>query len=140
MQIRNADRGDAAAIAGLLGQLGYPASADAAASRIARMLREQGQHILVADDEGRAVGMATVIVRHVINNDAPFARLASIVVAEDKRGKGIGEALVRRAEIIAREAGCFAIEVTSAEHRAGALRFYERLGYLERRRRYLKSL
>ena len=140
MQIRKATGGDAAAIAVLLGELGYKSTPDAVQGRLARMLAEPGQHVLVADDGGRVVGMATVIVRHVINNDSPFARLASIVVTEDRRSQGIGEALVRHAEGIAREAGCFAIEVTSGEHRAAAHRFYERLGYEERRRRYLKSL
>lgn len=140
MSIRNAKVGDAAAIAGLLGQLGYPSAPDAVETRIARMLSEPGQHVLVADDDGRVVGMGSVIVRHVVNNDAPFARLASLIVGEDRRGEGIGHAIVERAEAIARDAGCFVIEVTSAEHRAGAHRFYERLGYEERRRRFLKSL
>lgn len=140
MPIRNAEIRDVAAIAGLLGELGYPSAADAVRGRLSRMLAEPGQHVLVADDGGRVVGMATVIVRHVINNDSPFARLASIVVAEDRRGQGMGEALVRHAEVIARDAGCFVIEVTSGEHRAGAHRFYERLGYEERRRRFLKRL
>jgi len=140
MPIRNAEVGDTAAIAELLGQLGYPSAPDAVETRIARMLSEPGQHVLVAELDGRVVGMGSVIVRHVINNDAPFARLASIVVADDRRGEGIGRAIVERAEAIARDAGCFVIEVTSAERRAAAHRFYERLGYAERRRRFLKNL
>lgn len=138
--IRDATLHDAPAIAGLLAELGYPSSADAVVARLQRMLGEPGQQVIVAESDGQVVGMATVIVRHVINNDAPFARLASIVVADSHRNRGIGTRLVAAAEEIGRATGCKVIEVTSAEHRAGAHRFYEELGYQERRRRFLKSL
>jgi GNAT superfamily N-acetyltransferase len=124
----------------MLGQLGYPTPAAAIPARLARMAAEVGQHVLVADVEGRVVGLATMVVRHVIVQDAPSARLMAIVVSDDRRGQGVGRALVAAAERLAREAGCSVMEVTSAERRAGAHLFYQRLGYVERRRRYLKDL
>ena len=104
------------------------------------MAEEPGQHALVAEEDGKAVGMATVIVRHVISADAPFARIASVIVDDAYRSRGIGQSLVAAAEEIAIARGCDRIEVTSGEHRARAHEFYRRLGYEERPRRFIKEL
>ena len=85
-------------------------------------------------------GLATVIVRHVITDDAPFARLAALVVTETSRGRGVGSALVAGAERIARRAGCALLEVTSGDHRPQAHAFYRGLGFEERPRRFVKRL
>jgi N-acetylglutamate synthase-like GNAT family acetyltransferase len=138
--IREASDDDAVAIAELLGELGYPAAADAVPARLARMRSDGGQWTLVADVNGQVVGMATIIVRHVINRDEPFGRLASVVVRDEWRSRGIGAALMARTEQICREAGCSAIEVTSAEQRPRAHEFYRRLGFEERPRRFIKQL
>lgn len=124
----------------LLGELGYPTAPEAVPSRLANMRAEGGQTTVIAESEGEVIGMATVIVRHTISRDEPFGRLASIVVKEGLRSHGVGAALVTRAEEICRSEGCSAIEVTSAEHRDRAHDFYLKLGYEERRRRFLKLL
>jgi len=140
LTIRDVRPEDAPAIARLLGELGYPTDVVAVPRRLARMRVEPGQHTLIAEADGQVVGMATVIVRHVINNDAPFGRLASVVVAEGWRSRGFGQRLIEEAERICRDAGCSAIEVTSADHRPRAHDFYRRLGYEERPRRFIKRL
>lgn len=140
MNIRTAVIADAPVVADLLGELGYPASAEQIPGRLARMLAETGQHVIVAEDDGEVVGLATVIVRHVINDDAPFARLASLVVSDTERGRGVGTAIVAEAERIARVAGCNLIEVTSGDHRPRAHDFYRMLGFEERPRRFIKRL
>jgi GNAT superfamily N-acetyltransferase len=140
VEIRAAGPADASDVADLLAQLGYPATPEQVIARLARMSEEPGQHALVADVDRRVVGLATVIVRHVINADAPFARVASIVVDERYRSRGIGHSLIEAAEAIARDAGCNMIEVTSGEHRTRAHEFYRRLGFEERPRRFIKRL
>jgi len=140
LTIRAAEDADGEVIADLLRQLGYPATAEAIPGRLARMAAEPANAVLVAAEDGRVVGLATVIVRHVIHDDAPFARLAALVVAEDRRGRGVGRALAAAAEEIARAAGCSSIEVTSGDHRPGAHAIYRELGYEERPRRFLKRL
>src|SRR4051812_43999360 len=125
--IREATDTDAEAIASLLGELGYPTDSRRVPERLARMRAEAGQTTLVAELEGSVVGMATIIVRHVISGDAPFGRLASVAVLDDWRGRGIGSALVARVEEICRAAGCEVMEVTSAMHRERAHDFYRRL-------------
>jgi GNAT superfamily N-acetyltransferase len=86
------------------------------------------------------VGMATIIVRHLISRDEPFGRLASVVVRDGWRSRGIGAALLAKTEEICRARGCSAIEVTSAQTRSRAHEFYERHGYVERPRRFIKQL
>ena len=140
LTVRPATAGDSEAIAELLRQLGYPSPAAAIPGRLARMLAEPGQSVLVAVHGRRVVGLATVIVRHVLVDDAPFARLAALVVGEADRDRGAGRALVGAAEELARAAGCSAIEVTSGDHRPEAHRFYRALGFEERPRRFIKRL
>jgi len=138
--IREARDDDADAIASLLGELGYPASAAAVPSRLAKMRSDGNQWTLIAEADGQPVGMATIVVRHVINRDEPFGRLASVVVSEGWRSRGVGSALMARTEEICRAAGCSAIEVTSAGHRPRAHDFYRRLGFVERPQRFIKPL
>ena len=144
--IREVRDGDAEAVSVLLDELGYPTPAEAVPGRIAKMRAEGGQWTFVAeatDDGGGApsvVGMATIIVRHMISYEEPFGRLASVVVKDGWRSRGIGAALMERTEEICREQGCSVIEVTSAEHRPRAHDFYRRLGFEERPRRFIKKL
>jgi GNAT superfamily N-acetyltransferase len=137
--IRQASTADASSIAPLLGELGYPAPADALPARLERMAVE-GQHVLLAELEGQVVGLATLYLRAVIVDEAPFARLAALIVAEESRGTGVGSALVAEAERLAREAGCSKIEVTSGLRRPDAHEFYRRLGFEEKPRRFVKRL
>jgi N-acetylglutamate synthase-like GNAT family acetyltransferase len=138
--IREADAGDADAIAVLLGELGYPTPMESVPARLAGMAADGNQWTLVAEVDGQVVGMATIVVRHVINRDEPFGRLASVVVLEEWRSNGIGAALLARTEEICRAAGCSAVEVTSAPHRTRAHDFYRRLGFEERPQRFIKVL
>jgi len=138
--IREARDSDAVAIASLLGELGFPTDAAAVPGRLKRMRAEGGQWTLVAERGGQVLGTATVMVRHMLSRDAPSGRVTSVVVSEAARSQGIGGALLARAEQICREAGCGALEVTSAEHRTRAHEFYLRLGFEERRKRFIKVL
>jgi predicted N-acetyltransferase YhbS len=140
VEIRAAQPADAAQVADLLGQLGYPSLPAQVVARLDNMAAESGQHVLVAELDGRIVGLTTLNIRHVISSDAPIARIASVVVAEDVRGQGIGGRLIDAVEHTARNAGCERIEVTSGAHRTRAHAFYVRRGYAEFPRRFIKSL
>ena len=104
------------------------------------MRTETGQHILVAEADGQVVGTATVIVRHLITRESPLGRLASVVVLDGWRSRGVGGLLIDEAERICREAGCGVIEVTSATHRDRAHEFYRRRGYVAKPERFVKPL
>ena len=140
MRVRPATAADAAALADLLGQLGYPTGASSISGRLERLREAGGQTTLVAEVGGQVVGMATVNVRWALNSDSPMGRLVSVVVDADHRSRGVGAALIREAERIAAEAGCDRMEVTSAAERDDAHRFYEGLGYEVRSKRFIKTL
>jgi GNAT superfamily N-acetyltransferase len=85
---------------------------------------------VAADDE--PLGLAALQVMHVLQRDAPAARLTALVVREDVRGRGIARALIAGVEAAARAAGCDHLHVTVANHRA--------LGFEDTGRRFAKQL
>ena len=88
------------------------------------------QTLLVADDDGRIAGTAAVIViPNLSHAGSPYAVVENVVVDAACRGRGYGEALMRRAIELAREAGCYKLVLTSNRRRSDAHRFYERLGF-----------
>lgn len=137
--IRPAEPRDAAAIAELLAQLGYPAEPAAVVRRLDAMLPRRDGAVLVAE-EGAVVGLGALLLFPVLHEDAPRAQLTALVVAEIARGRGVGAALVRHLEEIALQGGARKIVVTTANHRARTHLFYERLGYEWTGRRYARPL
>jgi N-acetylglutamate synthase-like GNAT family acetyltransferase len=137
--VRDAREEDSAAIAALLGQLGYPTDAGAVEVRL-RRLWELGDRVVVAELDGRVIGLASLRDVPSIEYDTPAAQLASLVVDEAHRGAGVGRELVEAMEAEARERGCGALFLTTAEGRAEAHAFYERLGLERTGRRYAKRL
>jgi GNAT superfamily N-acetyltransferase len=137
--IRTARREDASALSELLTQLGYPARAEDLPERLER-LHAADDILFVAELAGRVVGLAHVHVSPSLEYDRPAAKLGALVVEERHRGDGVGRALVQAAEAEARARGCVLLFLTTAERRADAHRFYERLGLELTGRRYTKRL
>ena len=96
--------------------------------------------MLVAEDDGRIVGLVSVHVSRSLEYDGDAAKLSAIVVDTDRRGTGIGRTLVEAAEAEARARGCEVLWLTTAEHRAGARAFYRTLGFEETGRRFARLL
>lgn len=127
--IRTARTYDAQAIAELGGQLGYAATRQQIATRLAGIESEPASRVIVAEDKhGRVVGWLHVAARTQLTEDA-CAEVLGLVVDEPARGGGIGDALLRAAEDWARSVGCVRVRVRSRETRERAHRFYERAGY-----------
>jgi len=95
-----------------------------------RIAADPLQHLLVADDDGRIVGTVhLVVIPHFSRSCKPSGLLESMVVDEAHRRKGVGAALLREAERLALEAGCYKLALSSNLARRGAHRFYSRLGW-----------
>jgi predicted GNAT family N-acyltransferase len=82
---------------------------------------ESDSHHIACLDSGRIIGC--LVMKPL---SASTAKMRQFVVAEDRRGEGIGKGLVRYAEELVRGLG-FA-EIVMHAREAGAP-FYERLGY-----------
>ena len=126
--IRPAEPRDAEALARLIGQLDYQVTPAEAAERLALMAAE-GRLVLVTELDGAVVGCLSTSVMRVLHRPAPVGRISMMVVDEAHRGRGLGAALVRAAEVALAAQGCYMVEVTSHVRRTEAHRFYERLGY-----------
>lgn len=79
------------------------------------------------DEQAPVAGILTLIVYRVPTGIR--ARVEDVVVDESMRGKGIGEALMRHALHMAREAGADGVALTSNPGREAANRLYQRLGF-----------
>ena len=137
--IRRAGPDDAASLAALLGQLGYPVDAAAIPARL-RAIEAAGGALFLATVDAAAAGLVGVQAYPVLHAPAPVAYLTALVVATSARGRGVGRALVEAAERWARAAGCGRLAVTSAEHRDDAHAFYPRVGLPYTGRRFARSL
>lgn len=128
-RVRAVEAGDAGDVAGLLQTLGYPCSHGEALERIARLQEDPGQHLLLAELEGVACGLAALQLNYSLTRGADVARITALVVAPACQRQGIGRRLLREMESIARRSGAIRIEVTSNPRRLDAHAFYRGCGY-----------
>jgi GNAT superfamily N-acetyltransferase len=139
LTIRDAQAADAEPISSLLTQLGYPTQPSAVEARLER-LAVVGDRVLVADLDGRAVGLGHLQVAPAIERERPAAKIGALVVDEGHRGQGVGRALMQALEDEARLRGCELLFLTTAERRDDAHAFYERVGLELTGRRYGRTL
>jgi len=138
--VREATVADAAALAPLLGELGYPADPAPLEQRMARMLRRDDQKILIAENADGALGLLALHIFPVLAYDRDLAMIMALVVAERARGLGVGRQLVDHAGAIGKSLGASRLMVTTHVRRADAHAFYERLGFEFTGRRYVRPI
>lgn len=139
--IRDARVSDAASLARLATQLGYPTTEAEAGRRAAAVLGRPDHRVLVAEDGGEMVGWIHVAPSVTLESD-PSAEIAGLVVDGRSRGRGVGARLVAEAEAWAVTQGYGLMRVRSNVKRNRARRFYERAGFTvtKRQRNFEKRL
>lgn len=140
--IRPAQPSDAPALAELSGVLGYPATAEAFARRLAPLLVSRDDTVLVAHlDGGTIVGWIHGGERNLLET-GPRCEILGLVVDSEHRGHGVGRALVGEVEAWARRRGFAELTVRSNITRQESHSFYHRLGYdrVKTQHAYRKSL
>ena len=138
--IRAAVATDVPGLSRLLEQLGYPTPPWVVSGRLLALAREGRTTILVADAGAGAIGFLALTRLDILPYAEPLARITALCVDEGSRGGGVGGALEERAAEIARGWGCAKLEVTSNRRRVRAHGFYERRGYEETHRFFVKQL
>lgn len=129
IKIRRAETSDAARIAELSGQLGYPATPAEIAQRL-RTIKPTSHHaVLVAESpERKVIGWLHVSVSPLLETQLR-AEVNGLVVTDEERSRGTGALLLSTAEHWARKRGCKSMSVRSNVIRDRAHQFYLRHGY-----------
>jgi len=141
-EIREAEINDAAIIAELSGELGYPSSQAQSVTRLESILDIPEHKVYVAVDRDETVlGWIHVFISRYLESD-PFAELGGLVVTANWRAKGIGKKLMAAAESWVAQKGVHKMKIRSRSSRVEAHAFYESLGYGVNKTQYVfeKSL
>lgn len=119
-----------AAFARLVPQLSRSSAAPTRAE-LAEMVASPATVVLVVrDDEGEIVGTLTLVLFRIPTGVRAWVE--DVVVDQDARGSGVGEALTRAALERAGAAGARSVDLTSRPSREAANRLYRRLGFEQR--------
>lgn len=101
--------------------------------QIEEMVASPATHLLIALDDRdveRVIGALTLVVFRIPTGVRAW--IEDVVVDDAARGRGVGEALNRRAIELARSQGAKTVDLTSRPSRAAANRLYQRLGFVAR--------
>jgi GNAT superfamily N-acetyltransferase len=134
LAIRLAQPDDWPAVAGLLVELGRGVASGTADDPTHRLqfvghLRQIEHVTLVASDDEDVLGVIDMEYHQRLGDHRPQARVNDLVVTERARGRGVGTALLTRAEELARKRGCFRMALVTAGWREQTIAFYEREGW-----------
>jgi GNAT superfamily N-acetyltransferase len=140
MSIRSAQSSDGPAIEQLLDQLGYTGTSRFLPQKLARMLADPDERILVYETAAGVVAFVSVHFVPQIAVTGDFARISYFSVDDSVRGQGIGREMEDYIVMLAEERGCDRIEVHCHERRVDAHRFYFRQGFEESPKYLMKRL
>ena len=88
------------------------------------------RYLLGAEGEGGdPVGFAQISFNPTIWSDRPIAHLDELYVVPERRGHGVGRALMEATLALARERGAAGAEVVTGEDDTAARGLYERFGF-----------
>ena len=138
--LRPARATDAEHIAVLMTELGYPSTAASVKDRLDHVLQSETSRCVVAQEAGTALGLMAAELIPYFPTGTTVCRVTAVVVASQHRRRGIGDMLMAAADAFARDHHCSGIELTSAERRVEAHRFYERIGFSRTAFRFFRAL
>ncbi|AKM18320.1 MULTISPECIES: GNAT family N-acetyltransferase [Bacillaceae] len=142
MEIRKATSNDIPELASLMEQLGYPTSVEQMRIRFSNIESNPSYHTLVAEYDGKVVGMIGLCTGVFYELDGSYVRIVALVVDSNYRSKGIGRKLIEEAESWAKRQGAISIGVNSGNRteRLTAHQFYINMGYEQKSIGFAKKL
>lgn len=108
--------------------LSHEVTADEAALRASLFSKEPAAEVVMADYLGEPAGFALFFMNFSTFLGRPGIYLEDLFVAPERRGRGIGRALLRFLGRLALERGCARLEWSVLDWNEPAIRFYKRLG------------
>ncbi|SEP01661.1 Predicted N-acetyltransferase YhbS [Rhodospirillales bacterium URHD0017] len=128
MIVRDARPADASVVHRLIGQLADSVDEAAFRTRFERVLATDDHRVIVADVEGKVVGVLHMFERPALEKPCE-AVVQALVVDSEARSSGVGEALMREAEAWAQGRRLPSVSLYSRADRKRAHAFYEHIGY-----------
>src|SRR5262249_3587983 len=144
--IRRAGADELDAIVALYDQLHdhSPPPTDRTRAAYAEILDSPWRMLLVAELDGALIGTLDLfVVANLTRGALPWAGIENFVVDAGHRGRGIGDAMLDAAVSIARDMGCYKVQLISHEVHAPAHVFYAQRGFdapVRGFRRYLEAV
>ena len=98
--------------------------------KLLQQISERGGAVLGAEAAGIVVGTCTVVICPNLSwSGRPYAIVENVIVDENHQGQGIGKALMKEAQSIAKLAGCYKVALMTGSNRASTFKFYEVCGF-----------
>src|SRR5262245_48683203 len=97
---------------------------------VQRVVGSEAITLLAAKLDGRIVGFLALVMFPIPTGFRAW--IEDVIVDESVRGRGVGEALTKRALELAEAAGARTVDLTTRPHREAAGRLYERVGFAAR--------
>ena len=131
--IRHAGPGDEPAVVELIQELAvafdYPSPIDE--HYVRHYLASAVSDVLLAVDDGAPVGLLSYAMVPGLFHAADSGLIESLVVAEGRRGEGIGRQLLAQAARLLENAGCAEISVSTGAENEAAQKVYVEAGLTE---------
>ncbi len=131
--IRDAAPADAAEIVAIIREMAEEdrEATPVDAEYVRQYLAAAGSGILLAEADGAPAGLLSYSFRPGLFHAAPSCLIELLIVRRDRRGCGIGGALLEALLSRAREARCAEASVSTMPGNPGAIRFYRSHGLTE---------
>jgi ribosomal protein S18 acetylase RimI-like enzyme len=127
--VQEATKEVAGALCHLVPQLSTSAALPDRAA-VQRIVDSQATTLLAARLDGKIVGFLALVMFPIPTGFRAW--IEDVIVDEAARGRGIGEALTKKALDLAEAAGARTVDLTTRPHREAAGRLYERVGFAVR--------
>jgi len=128
--IRSATASDAAGMARLLDQLGYPQDPETFPAVLQTALQDPGLNIVLAELGDRCLALLCFRISLSIRLAGYQISIEELVVAPEARGKRLGSRLVDKVKEHARQSGAVLLEVhTSTSRESFKRQFYIKKGF-----------
>ncbi len=108
---------------------GHGLSETVRATLVAALSEVRNYHGALAWQGDEAIGLINCFIGFSTFAAAPLLNVHDLVVRQDRRGAGIGTALLAHAECLARELGCCKITLEVLSGNMAAQTVYQRVGY-----------
>jgi GNAT superfamily N-acetyltransferase len=137
IEYRLADKEDIPRLLLLLAEIMHdhgvaPPPSDRLESTLETILSSSQHSLVVAESQGRLLGMCALIFSYSTWSSALVCELQDVVVTEPHRRESVGRGLVGVAESIARERGCSRLFLLAEAWNFQAHAFYRSLGLAEK--------